>query len=189
MHTKQTISKSIPLELERKIQKQVLYAAAFICPGIQSVSLKAGMVHFELMHPVADDILQDGLKTLVKRFSKAQEFDSETLFSRPKTGSGRGIYEIEALIKADIMHQTHQGIFLWREPLSLFLRFLDDILVQRFARAFNAQEEIFPHVIAIDKLAKTNHLSSFPEHLNFVVNLRSDLNRLDEFSDKGKNYG
>ena len=97
-------------------------------------------------------------------------------FSRKKKlGIGRGKTEIDDLVSDGTIHETHQGIFLWREPLSLFFLFLDDALVRRFARPFDASEEKFPNVIGTKELIKTNHLSSFPEHLNFVSNIQPEL--------------
>ena len=91
-----------------------------------------------------------------------------------------GEKKITELMQAGIIQQTHQGIFLWK-PLSLFLKFLDEALVQKFARPFKATEEKYPNDYWFSELAKTNHLSSFPEHLNFVSNIKPDLDTLDSF--------
>lgn len=189
MEKKQYFEAAIPFDLDGKIEKQVLYAAAFIHPRITSVFYDAGKVHFLSEKPIEEHIIQDGLKKITERFSKGMVFDSEIIFERAKTGNGRGEVEIDELIHAGVISETHKGIFLWREPLSLFLQFLDEAIVQRFARAFDASEEKFPNVISIEKLIKTNHLSSFPEHLNFVNNIQPDLNTLDVFAENAKTNG
>lgn len=172
---------SMPFELDKKIEKQVLYAAAFICRGILSVDYGCGNVRFLSNKPIAIEVFKAGLEKLVERFSKAQIFATDILFQKEKTGKGLGKTEIDNLISDGTIHESHQGVFLWREPLSLFFQFLDDALVRRFAMPFDASEEKFPNVIGTKELIKTNHLSSFPEHLNFVSNIEPELDTLDTF--------
>jgi len=172
---------SVSFELDQKIEKQVLYAAAFICRGIVAVDYSCGNVRFLSNQPISSSVAKAGLERLVERFSKAQGFETDIFFQNEKTGKGRGKIEIDDLISEGIIHETHQGIFLWREPLSLFFLFLDDALVRRFAMPFDASEEKFPNVISTKELIKTNHLSSFPEHLNFVNNIQPELDKLDTF--------
>ena len=186
MKNKQTYKTTIPLELDKKTEKQVLYSAAFICRGIISVSYDNGNIHIFSDQRVSNQTIKAGLDKLISRFSKANIFDSDILFKRAITGTGRGKSEINDLIGSGIIHEAHQGIFLWREPLSLFIQFLDHALVKRFARAFNASEEKFPNVISVENLIKTNHLSSFPEHLNFVNNIHPNIEILDQFGEYAK---
>ena len=179
-------NQAVKIDLDAKIKKQVLYAAAFISPGILSTSYEDGKVGFCLDRTVPCEDLKAGLDMLIERFAKAQKFDSDVLFEREVTGKGRGITELQELVEAGIIQETSKGIFLWREPVSLFLRFLDDALVQRFAKSFHASEEKYPNVISAGELIKTNHLSSFPEHLNFVNNIRSELKLLDDAAEAAR---
>lgn len=176
----------VSVNLDEKIEKQILYAAAFLSPGIISVGYEAGKVCFMSNTPLEENKIKADVNVLIERFAKAQTFEAERIFENSKTGSGRGVTEIKKLIKSDMLHETHQGIFLWREPVSLYLQFLDFALVQKFARPFDALEEKFPNVISAKKLIKTNHLSSFPEHLNFVNNIKPDLKTLDNFGENAK---
>ena len=109
----------MPFELDQKIEKQVLYAAAFICRGILSVDYGCGNVRFLSNKPIAIEVFKAGLEKLVERFSKAQIFETDILFQKEKTGKGLGKTEIDNLLSDGTIHETHQGIFLWREPLSL----------------------------------------------------------------------
>ena len=141
-------NQAVKIDVDAKIKNQVLYAAAFICPGILSTSYEDGQFSFCLDRAVPCEDLKAGLDVLIERFAKAQKFDSDVLFEKEVTGKGRGITELQELVEAGIIQETSKGIFLWREPVSLLLRFLDDALVQRFAKPFHASEEKYPNVIS-----------------------------------------
>ena len=89
---------SVSFELDQKIEKQVLYAAAFICRGIVSVDYGCGHVRFLSNQPISSSVAKAGLEKLVERFSKAQGFETDIFFQNEKTGKGRGKIEIDDLI-------------------------------------------------------------------------------------------
>tara|TARA_B100001057_G_C22867153_1_gene957055 strand:+ start:4604 stop:5800 length:1197 start_codon:yes stop_codon:yes gene_type:complete len=179
----------IPYELEEVSRNQILYSAAFIVPGIINVINEKGFIKFLVDRPIDKEIFITGLKTLSDRFSIMNEFKSDIIFKKPFTGKGNGHKEIQSLISSKKMQEVHQGLFVWREPISKLLDFLDFIVVKRFARPFNARLEKHPNVIAIESLAKTNHLTSFPEHLHFIAHLKPELDNIDRYSDKIKAEG
>ena len=189
MNQNEFIEIVIPYELEEISKKQILYSSAFIVPGIIDVISEEGHIKFILDKPVDKKILVNGLKKLSDRFSIMNEFKSDVIFELPFTGSGNGHKEIQHLINSKKIQQVYQGLFVWREPLSKLLEFLDFIVVKRFARPFNANFEKHPNVISVKSLAKTNHLTSFPEHLHFITHLETNLNNIDQCSEKFKNDG
>ena len=63
------------IDLDAKIENQVLCKAAFICPGILSTSYEDGKVSFCLDRIVPCEDLKAGLDVLIERFAKAQKFD------------------------------------------------------------------------------------------------------------------
>lgn len=176
----------IDFDLDDPIRKPVLYAAAFICAGITNVRYENGACRFVHDRPIEEQQLRDGLNVLVGRFGKAKNFESETVFEQPLTGSGKGHAEVDALEDGRVIQEVYNGMYVWREPVSTLIRFLDAVVLKRFAAVFEAKEELYPNVIAVETLRKTNHFSSFPEHLHFVTHLESDLSKLDSFAQQSK---
>ena len=180
MKSKQTFETLVERDLDERVKKQILYAAAFIFPGIVSVSYDKGVVCFLSEQHISEAKVSQNLDKPIERFSGAKGFETEILFQRTKTGIGRGKEEITELMQAGIIHKLSRNFFMERAVI-LISKISDEALVQKFARPFKATEEKYPNVIGFSELAKTNHLSSFPEHLNFVSNIKPDLDTLDSF--------
>ena len=70
------------------------------------------------------------------------------------------------------------------------MRFLDYSFVTKIAKRFEGmQEESYPAVIHSHTLNKTNHFTSFPEHIHFVTHLREDLDVIESFSQSIREAG
>ena len=54
-------NQAVKIDLDAKIKNQVLYAAAFICPGILSTSYEDGKFNFRLDRTVPCEDLKAGL--------------------------------------------------------------------------------------------------------------------------------
>ncbi len=168
-------------------RKAVVYSAAFIHPAVHAVNLSTDDEwEFQVTEPIETEILTDGIKLLAERYAADQGITTDQVYSQEVTGTGKGQAEIDALFEEKKIVEIHQGLFVWREPLSLVIQFLDDTIVDRFATAFDAKAERYPNVIEINELGKTNHLSSFPEHLHFVSHLDSRLSVLDSYAQQSK---
>ncbi|WP_461209671.1 class-II aminoacyl-tRNA synthetase family protein [Desulfocurvus sp. DL9XJH121] len=165
---------------------QVIYSASFIDPAVTDVAYEDGTWIFTLDAPVAEEKLLGGLETLVGRYQDVVPDTVTPVFAvtppedavwpaRPASGGGTAPIQ-----------EIHPGLFIWREPVSVLLRFLDDMVLRRFARFFGASEEIYPNCIPVDGLGRANHFSSFPEHLHFLAHLPQDLEILDEFAENAK---
>ena len=97
----------------------------------------------------------------------------EILFTR-KTMSKAPIFK-------DIIQKVDQGLFIYREPISKLINFLDYAIVKSFSNPFRAKEEIYPNSIKMDSLIKANHINSFPEHLLFNCHLLEDIETINKF--------
>ena len=72
-------------------------------------------------------------------------------------------------------------MFIYREPISKLINFLDYAIVKYFSNPFKAKEEIYPNSIKMDSLIKANHINSFPEHLLFNCHLLEDIETINKF--------
>lgn len=180
------------VSVERTIPEQsygqVIYAAAFIHPAIERVTGDGRTWRFELSEPVDRAVLTDGLDALAKRFEGIEDFTTEPVFSL-ELPANRDTGFLAELAARDVIQEIHPGLFVYREPVSTLIRFLDDAVVRRFARPFSAREECYPNSIPVADLAKAQHFSSFPEHLHFLTHLRQDLSVLDRFAGKARDKG
>jgi len=162
---------------------EILYAAAFIHPAVEDVTLENGVWNFSLSQAVEMKTLEDGLKKLAERFSSATEFDSEPVFVLKAISPEKSI---PPDLFGKIVQEIYPGLFVFREPVSTLIRFLDHEILKRFAGVFGASEEIYPNCIPISAIGKAEHLSSFPEHLHFLTHISQDLDILDAFAESSK---
>ncbi|MGB8273641.1 MAG: hypothetical protein WCF16_00045 [Alphaproteobacteria bacterium] len=168
---------------------QVTYAAAFIHPAIVAVDAADDGWDFTVAEPVDRAILESGLRALIERFrtppppSPAPEFRLE-----PPRGFGdkRALGDLKA---RGAMQEIARGLFVFREPVSTLLRFLDAAILARFAAPFSAREETYPNCIPVADLGRADHLASFPEHLHFLTHLTQDLALLDRFAARARDQG
>ena len=58
-----------------------------------------------------------------------------------------------------------------------------------FAGQFKAELEMYPATISCKTLDRINHFTSFPEHIDFVAHLKSDVDVLNKFSNECKAGG
>lgn len=179
---------SVERTIPEQSRGQVIYAAAFIHPAIERVTGDGRTWRFELSEPVERAVLTDGLDALAKRFEGIEDFTTEPVFSQ-EIPAGHGTDYLAELAARDVIQEIHPGLFVYREPVSTLIRFLDDAVVRRFARPFSAREESYPNSIPVADLAKAQHFSSFPEHLHFLTHLRQDLSVLDQFAGKAREKG
>lgn len=165
---------------------QIIYSSSFIDPAVIDVDYADGVWTFTLEAPVAEERLRKGLDTLVERYADVVPDDVTPVFAM-EAEDGKTWPERPTFGGAhDPIQQIHPGLFIWREPVATLLRFLDDMVLQRFAKPFGAHEEIYPNCIPVDGLGKANHFSSFPEHLHFLAHLPNDLEVLDAFAENAK---
>ena len=176
----------ISYDLENKSKNQIIYSAAFISQEIIKVNYNDHTIQFTLKKKLTKKFLKNELDKLVNRFSSLNEFTSDIVFTREFRGQGLETSEINNLIEKGIIQEVHQGLFIWREPMSKIMSFIDNAVIKKFSNKFMALEEKLPNVISIDSLAKTNHLSSFPEHLHFISHLEQNLDNIDGYSNSIK---
>lgn len=77
-----------------------------------------------------------------------------------------------------------QGHVVLRGPAALLMGMIDQKVNEAFAKHFGAEMEIYPSTIKAETLDRCNHFTSFPEHIDFVAHLKSDVDVLNGFAAK-----
>lgn len=157
----------------------VRYAAAFIHPEIASVRIEDGVFLIECCEAIDSSLVDSGLERLIDRFSSVELPEAEPLFT---LGAPDPFPDLSIGVPEDAVQEIAAGLVVLRAPYSDLLRFLDWAVLMRFAVPFAAREETYPNVMPIETLARTQHFTSFPEHVHFVTHLIEDLDVLEGFA-------
>lgn len=168
---------------------QVKYASSFVDEAIERIWLDGTNLHIVHHSPHGNDRIIAQVERLIERFSKGDfGFKEHILYERRGEMPYKGDI-IAELVETKTIKVLDQGLFLFREPFSSLMRFFDYTFVTRIAHAFGAKEETYPAIIHLTTLDKTNHFTSFPEHLHFLSHLRDDLDVIESFSQSIREAG
>jgi seryl-tRNA synthetase len=179
---------SIPIDgLDEKLIQQLKYAVFFIDETISDITEANGFLVIE--HDGDSSAIQNKAVRLIDRFSSHEfAYKEKVLFENPilVPYSGDIVHELR---HQRIIKLLENGIFTFRQPFATLLRFFDRCFVSKIGNPLKAEEEYYPVIIHGDTLNKTNHFTSFPEHVHFVSHLKEDLDILDSFSQSMKEQG
>jgi seryl-tRNA synthetase len=168
---------------------QLKYAASFIVEEIEDIRITNGAIHITHSSPLGDVVVEERVQRLIERFSKGDfGFKDYLLFENrgPKPYNDDIIAE---LARSKTIRVLEPGLYIFREPFSSLMRFMDHAFVEKMAKPLGALEETYPAVIHLTTLDKTNHFTSFPEHLHFLSHLRDDLDVIESFSQSVREGG
>jgi seryl-tRNA synthetase len=168
---------------------QLKYAASFVVEEIDEIRLENGSIYITHQSPLGNDVVEERVNRLIERFSKGDfGFKDYVLFEHqgPKPYNEDIIGE---LVRSKTIRVLEPGLFIFREPFSSLMRFMDHAFVEKMAKPFGALEETYPAIIHLTSLDKTNHFTSFPEHLHFLSHLRDDLDVIESFSQSVRESG
>ena len=169
------------------IGKHMAYAAWFVDEHIERVELEGSALVVGFADQVDPGAIQAKLERLAARFARMEEFESRELF---RTGTARPVGEPYGdLVARGWVVELGRGQVALRGLALDLLEFFDDAFVRRVGGPANARREYYPGVMATDRLNRTNHFSSFPEHVQFVTHLREDLDVLDQFARELRDAG
>ncbi|PYI51214.1 hypothetical protein [Paenibacillus flagellatus] len=190
MNTHNVTERVIALDkLDPNQHGQLKYASAFVDEHIDDIRLADGKLIVSHHAPDGGERIAAHVERLIERFSRGDfGFKEHILFEHRGPTPYRGDI-IADLIEAKTIKVLEPGLFIFREPFSSLLRFFDDSFVKRVAEPFGAKEESYPAVIHLSTLDKTNHFTSFPEHIHFLNHLRDDLDVIESFSESVRQAG
>jgi seryl-tRNA synthetase len=181
------------ISLERLAESQhgqLKYASAFVDEHIRDIRIEDGHIRIEHESPLGSEVITERVNRLIDRFSKGDfGFKENILFEHHVDTPYKGDI-IADLVERKIIKVLEPGLFIFREPFSNLMRFFDYSFVNKIAKRFEGlQEESYPAVIHSETLNKTNHFTSFPEHIHFLTHLREDLDVIEAFSQSIRDAG
>ncbi|MHA6481415.1 aminoacyl--tRNA ligase-related protein [Paenibacillus sp. strain BS8-2] len=169
-------------DLNPDVAKQLIYSSYFIDEGITLVEMDGNKLKVEHHDGVDTAKLIEQVSKLHQRFSSHEyAFKQAIYFTNRVETPYRGSIVSEMADKK-IIRELDPGVYIFREPFTNLVRFLDDSIVRKIAAPFQAKHEYYPVVISGQTLNKTNHFTSFPEHIQFVTHLKEDLSVIEAFS-------
>lgn len=169
---------------------QLKYAAAFIDENIQDIRLEDNHIYITHESAKGNDAVEAHVRRLIERFSHGDFGFKENVFFEHKVDTPYEGDIISELVDRKIIKVLEPGLFIFREPFSSLMRFLDYSFVTKIANRFTeVKEEAYPAVIHTETLNKTNHFTSFPEHIHFLTHLREDLDIIESFSQSIRDAG
>jgi seryl-tRNA synthetase len=168
---------------------QLKYACAFVDEHIDSIDVDEQHIRITHHSPGGNEQIEQRVNRLIDRFSKGDfGFKENILFRHEGPAPYRGDI-IAELHEQKTIKQLEPGMFIFREPFTTLMRFMDHAFVTKVGRRFPVKEESYPAVIHCETLNKTNHFTSFPEHIHFVSHLREDLDVIEGFSQSIREAG
>jgi seryl-tRNA synthetase len=169
---------------------QLKYASAFIDENIRDIRIDNNYIYIEHESAKSNAALESQVRRLIERFSHGDFGFKENILFEHKAATPYDGDIIAELVDKKIIKVLEPGLFIFREPFSSLMRFLDYSFVAKIAGRFTGvKEESYPAVIHADTLNKTNHFTSFPEHIHFLSHLREDLDIIESFSQTIRDAG
>jgi seryl-tRNA synthetase len=177
----------ITLELSSpSIRRHLAYAAWFADEHLESVEDEDGRIAVAFSAGGDEAQIRGKLERLAARFARMDEFESRELF-RTAGPEAREVYP--ELVSRGWVVELGTGQVALRGLALDLLEFLDGAFVRGVAAPAGARREYYPGVMSTERLNRTNHFSSFPEHVHFVTHLREDLDVLDGFAQQLREHG
>ncbi|GAB7055661.1 MULTISPECIES: hypothetical protein [unclassified Paenibacillus] len=169
---------------------QLKYAAAFIDETISDIRIESGRIHIVHESPKGNAAIEERVHKLIDRFSQGDFGFKENILFEHKADTPYEGDIIAELVDRKIIKVLEPGLFIFREPFSSLMRFFDYSFMTKVAGRFDGvKEEHYPAVIHSETLNKTNHFTSFPEHIHFLTHLREDLDIIESFSQSIRDAG
>ena len=169
-----------------EIRRHMSYAAWFADERIERVEARDRSLVIGYSE-VDEATLRSKLDRLLARFAHMDSFTSNEVFRIGAPSIAIDPYP-ELLERKWIVELGRGQVALRGLALDL-LEFFDDAFVTHVAKPAGARREYYPGVMATHRLNRTNHFSSFPEHVHFVSHLREDLDVLDQFAKELRDAG
>ncbi|WP_028551042.1 hypothetical protein [Paenibacillus sp. UNC451MF] len=169
---------------------QLKYAAAFIDEQIRDIRIDDNNIYITHESEKGNEAIEAHVCRLITRFSQGDFGFKENILFEHKVDTPYEGDIISELVDRKIIKVLEPGLFIFREPFSSLMRFFDYSFVTKVANRFaGVKEESYPAVIHADTLNKTNHFTSFPEHIHFLTHLREDLDIIETFSQSIRDAG
>jgi seryl-tRNA synthetase len=179
---------TLPLaSIEEQYLSQLEYALAFVDEDVIEwrIDTIEQTLHVNIAEHANLAFIQQKLQHIVNRYQKSEfGHKTETYFSQSADINQRDAWA--ELIDRKWATEIGDGHVILRGDAAALMDMIDKSVVQDVARLFGAELEWYPATILCQTLDRCNHFTSFPEHVDFVANLRPDVDILQQFSQRCK---
>jgi seryl-tRNA synthetase len=171
-------------------RSQLEYALSFADEQIVSYRINdaTSTIEAEVSAKADHESVTRKIRELVQRYEKRELGLAKTIDYKNE----RDLAPIDAwsgLLERKWVTQVGQGHVILRGPAAQLLSLINAKIEKEFVTAFKSELEIYPATIKCKTLDRCNHFTSFPEHIDFVAHLKSDVDVLNKFSNECKESG
>ena len=169
---------------------QLEYALSFADEAIVTYRINdaASVIEAEVSDKADHESVTRKITELVQRYEKRELGLAKTVDYKNE----RDLPVVDAwapLLERKWVTPVGQGHVILRGPASKLMSLINSKIEKMFVTAFQAELEIYPATISCKTLDRCNHFTSFPEHIDFVAHLKSDVDVLNKFSEECKAGG
>jgi seryl-tRNA synthetase len=180
----------IPLEsADADYLSQVRYAMSFASEDIQSYDIAPEGGLKLTLRPGSDDAaIRDKVQRLLARYADRKFGFKEVVHF--KQSRDLPVFDAwTALQEKKWITTVGPGHVVLRGPAARLMRAIDAKVLDLFATKFKAEHEVYPSTILCSTLDRIAHFTSFPEHVDFVGHLRTDVDVLGGFAKACREQG
>lgn len=182
---------SVPIaQIDSDFRTQLEYALTFVSEDILSykINIVDSTIEAEVSSEAAREPASRKIQELVDRYQKRE-------FGLPKAiefKEERDLPIFDAwtgLLERRWVTAVGQGHVVLRGTAAQLRSLIEAKIDYAFAQFFGAEREFYPATILCKTLDRIRHFTSFPEHIDFVAHLKSDLDVLNGFSEECRANG
>lgn len=182
---------AIPINgIDPDYRSQLEYALSFADEEIVSYRINdaASLIEAEVSAKADSESVTRKIRELVQRYEKRELGLAKSVDFEQK----RDLAVIDAwagLLERKWVTPVGQGHVILRGPAAQLMSLINSKIEKMFVDCFKAELEIYPATIRCKTLDRCNHFTSFPEHIDFVAHLKSDVDVLNSFSTDCREQG
>jgi seryl-tRNA synthetase len=169
--------------VDESLFDQLEYALGFVGDEVVShrVERSSATVCLELADGADPADVEKRVRTLIDRYQRTEfGFREDVYFEQEAETVDCDAWQ--ELLERRWATEVGDGHVILRGDAARLVNTIDRVILRDFASAFDAELETYPATIKCETLDRMAHFTSFPEHVDFVAPLRSDLELLKEFS-------
>jgi seryl-tRNA synthetase len=182
---------AVPINgIDPDYRSQLEYALSFADEEIVSYRINdaSSMIEAEVSARADHESVARKIRELVQRYEKRELGLAKTVDYKNE----RDLPVVDAwpqLLERKWVTPVGQGHVILRGPASQLMSLINSKIETMFVSAFKSELEIYPATIRCQTLDRCNHFTSFPEHIDFVAHLKSDVDVLNGFTKDCKEGG
>lgn len=169
--------------IEKQNLSQLEYALAFLSEDVKTchIDVENNVLLADLLENVDRNAIEKKLQLLIDRYQKS-EFGHKDVTYFEQDAETIHFDAWSELIAKNWVTVVGDGHVIMRGDAAALMDMVDQSVLRDFVHPFQAELECYPATILCQTLDRCNHFTSFPEHIDFVSHLKSDVDVLQKFS-------